>query len=127
MNLRVLKDSLIPSNTLLILDKDFNSLTGVVRVDSIDSFLTIDTTIPDEGYVVVIEKVSRVTVAAVAAGIIVVLVLLVLLLLFMRRKRKALKEKIKQALADTEKPIEELMSEETAKETNTEESEEKNE
>lgn len=127
VNLRVLKDSLIPSNTLLILDKDFNSLTGVVRVDSIDSFLTIDTTIPDEGYVVVIEKVSRVTVVAVAAGIIVVLVLLVLLLLFMRRKRKALKEKIKQALADTEKPIEELMSEETAEETNTGESEEKNE
>ena len=110
VSLRVLKDSLIPVNTLLILDENFKPVTDVIAVDSVESFLAIELAIPQKGYIISIEKVSNSAVIFGTIAVLILLAILVLLIIFLRRKRKALKKRIKQALEDTEKPIEELQA-----------------
>lgn len=109
--LRVLKDGIIPVNTLLILDEKFNPVTDVLAVDSVESFLTLDTAIPQKGYVVVIEKVSKSTVVFGTIVVVILLAILVVFVIFLIRKHRKLRKKIIQALEDTKKPIEELQGE----------------
>lgn len=88
VSLRVLCGKLIPSNTLLILDKDMNPITGLIPAKQIGSYLASDVEIGNEGYIVMIQFVSKAQAAGVIAAVIIGLIILIVIIVLLYKKRK---------------------------------------
>ena len=82
---------LIPANTIVVLDGEMKPVTELTKCRKVGSYLSINAEIPSAGYVVVVEHVSKVTVALVimiAAGIIILLAVINVLFFRWRKKKK---------------------------------------
>lgn len=76
----------MPSNTYMILDENFNCVACNIQGKKIGSYLCANTVIPEKGYIITIEHVSRITVAMILFGILAFVVLLVVLRIFLKGK-----------------------------------------
>lgn len=102
--IRVAKGTL-PANAIMVLDENYQPLSGVIEAEEVESFLSCESVIKDKGYIVVIEHVSNIAVATAIIVLFIVLVCISFLAVVFKRwrgKRRALKNEEKQEVLGEE-------------------------
>lgn len=82
----------IPANTFLVLDDSFKCMQADVEGNKVGSYLATKTTIPAKGYIVLMEHVSRITVAMILLVILAAAAFVVIVRIFIKRKKFRVKK-----------------------------------
>lgn len=92
MNIRM-KRGILPINTAIILNRDFVPVTGMIYGKNIGNYLSIDAKVPQSGYIVVIEHISKKTVAASVLILFIIVGLCVIIQIIIKKIKKKRKNK----------------------------------
>lgn len=77
----------IPANTMLVLDSAGNVVTSLENLEMKNSYVDAKLTLPSSGTILLIQHVSRVTVAAVIMTLLIIIAVIVVLKLFFKKRK----------------------------------------